>query len=64
MSLAGNRPISDTVTVTADGQTVVDLPKLLAKKHIQEMMRDIYAKTRIVPRRKRETSDRSTGTVS
>ena len=44
--------ISDTVTVTPDGSLVVDIPKLLAKKHIQDMIREMRAKTRVVrPRR-------------
>ena len=41
---------SDTVTVTADGRTVVDIPKLLAKEHIQKMMREMRSKTRIASR--------------
>jgi hypothetical protein len=42
------RPVSDTVTVTADGRTVVNVSKLLAKEHVQEMIRQMRAKTTIV----------------
>lgn len=44
--------ISDTVTVTPDGSTVVDMGKLFAKKHIQDMIREMRAKTRVVPPRR------------
>ena len=37
--------ISDTVSVTADGRTVVNVRKLMEKKHIRDMMRQIRAKT-------------------
>lgn len=37
--------LSDTVTVTADGRTIVDIPRLLRKKHIQDLMRRMEAKT-------------------
>lgn len=40
---------SDTVTVTPDGRTIVDMAKLLAKKHIRDMIREMRAKT--TPRR-------------
>lgn len=42
--------VSDTVHVTADGRTVVDVRKLLAKKHMQNAIREMRAKTRIVYR--------------
>ncbi len=44
--------ISDTVHVTADGRTVVDVRKLFGKKHMQEAIRAMRAKTRIVPRKR------------
>jgi hypothetical protein len=43
--------VSDTVTVTSDGRTIVDIAKLLAKKHMREMIHEMRAKTRIVPPR-------------
>lgn len=43
--------LSDTVTVTPDGRTVVDTEKLLKKQHILDTMRAIRSKTRLVPRR-------------
>ena len=43
-------PISDTISVTPDGRTDVDMRKLLAKKHIQDMMREMRSKIRVVTR--------------
>ena len=40
--------ISDTVSVTPDGRTVVDVRRLFSKKHIQDMMREMRSKTRVV----------------
>jgi hypothetical protein len=42
--------VSDTVTVTADGRTIVDMEKLMAKEHIRKMIREIRSKTRVVHR--------------
>ena len=50
-------PISDTVTVTADGRTVVDAEKLFAKPHIQKMIREIKAKTRIISAKRDKPKD-------
>jgi hypothetical protein len=44
--------VSDTVTVTSDGRTIVDITKLLAKKHMQDMIREMRAKTTNVPPRR------------
>ncbi len=44
--------VSDTINVTADGRTVVDVRKLFAKKHMQEAIRAMRAKTRIVQRKR------------
>jgi ABC-type sugar transport system ATPase subunit len=41
------KTISDTITVTADGRTIVDIPKLLAKEHIQKMIHEMRSKTRV-----------------
>ncbi len=50
--MPAHKTVSDTVTVTADGRTIVDITKLLAKKHIQEMIREMRGKTkRVSPRR-------------
>jgi hypothetical protein len=43
--------VSDTVHVTADGRTVVDVRKLFNKQHMREAIRQMRAKTRIVPRK-------------
>jgi len=45
--MPARKTVSDTITVTADGRTVVDIPKLLAKEHIQKMIREMHSKTRI-----------------
>jgi hypothetical protein len=45
--MPARKTVSDTITVTADGRTVVDIPKLLAKEHIQKMIREMRSKTRI-----------------
>jgi hypothetical protein len=50
--MSRRRTVSDTVTVTADGRTVVDITKLFAKKHIQDMIREMRAKTIVVPPRR------------
>jgi hypothetical protein len=44
--------VSDTVHVTTDGRTIVDVRKLFGKKHMQDAIRAMRAKTRIVPRRR------------
>jgi hypothetical protein len=49
--MAERKLVSDTVTVTADGRTIVDIKKLIAKKHIQEMIGQMRAKTKIVSAR-------------
>ena len=47
-----NRKFSDTITVTSEGRTVVDVRRLFAKKHMREMIHAMRSKTRIVtPRR-------------
>ena len=43
--------ISDTVTFTADGRTVVDVGRLLGKQHMREAIRQMRSKTRIVQSR-------------
>ncbi len=43
--------VSDTVTVTSDGRTIVDVRKLLGKRHIQDAIRKMRAKTVIVARK-------------
>ena len=49
--------VSDTVTVTADGRTIVDITKLLAKKHMRDMIHEMRAKTTTVsPRRRSKES--------
>jgi hypothetical protein len=50
--MPSQKSVSDTVTVRPDGSIVVDIPKLLAKKHIQDMIRQMRAKTRTVPARR------------
>jgi ABC-type sugar transport system ATPase subunit len=50
MKMPSRKAISDTVTVTADGRTVVDITKLIAKEHIQKMIREMRSKTRVVPK--------------
>ncbi len=49
--------VSDTVTVTADGRTIVDIKRLIAKKHIQEMIGQMRSKTKIVSARRYRTTD-------
>ncbi len=44
--------VSDTVQVTADGRTVVDVRKLFAKKHMRDAIREMRAKTRTVARKR------------
>lgn len=41
-----NMAVSDTVTVTPDGRTVVDVRKLFSKPHMQNAFKLIRAKTR------------------
>lgn len=36
---------SDTVTVTPDGRTIVDVEKLMQKEHIRAMLSEIRRKT-------------------
>ncbi len=45
-----NMAVSDTVTVTHDGRTVVDAKKLFAKPHVREMINKMRSKTRQVRR--------------
>jgi hypothetical protein len=40
--------VSDTVTITADGRTVVDIARLLAKEHIRQMITQMRSKTTVV----------------
>jgi hypothetical protein len=47
--------VSDTITVTADGRTIVDIPKLLAKEHIQKMIHEMRSKTRVTSKPAKET---------
>jgi hypothetical protein len=47
------KKVSDTITVTPDGRTIVDITKLFAKEHIRAMIREMGAKTIIVPPRRR-----------
>ena len=42
--------MSDTFTVTSNGQVVVDMQKVFAKPHIQQMLREMRAKVRRVPK--------------
>lgn len=49
--------VSDTVTVTPDGRTVVDITRLFAKEHIRAMIREMRAKTMIVPPRRRQLQE-------
>ncbi len=51
LTMLRQRNVSDTVTVTHDGRTIVDMKKLFAKQHIREMMQRMSEKTVIVPRR-------------
>lgn len=37
--------VSDTVTVTSDGRSTVDVAKLFNKPHVRNMVRDIRNKT-------------------
>ena len=50
--MATHSTVSDTVTVTPDGKTVVDIHKLFAKKHIRDAMKQMRAKTKIIRREK------------
>jgi hypothetical protein len=45
--------VSDTVTVTADGRTVVNIEKLMAKEHIRKMISEMRSKTHVVHRKQR-----------
>lgn len=54
--MAPPQKMSDTVSITPDGRAVVDVRKLLAKKHMQETMQAMRNKTTIVVRR-REASE-------
>ena len=36
---------SDTITVTPDGRTIVDVQRLMQKQHIREMLEEIRRKT-------------------
>ncbi len=42
--------MSDTVTIEWNGSLTVDIDKLLAKPHIQQMLSEIRRKVRIVPK--------------
>jgi hypothetical protein len=48
-----NMTVSDTVTVTSDGRTVVDVRKLFAKPNMQDTFRAIRAKTVRLRRKRR-----------
>jgi hypothetical protein len=50
---------SDTVTVTPDGRTIVDIPRLLQKEHIKKAIEEMKAKTTIVYTRRRHIEDRA-----
>lgn len=43
---------SDTITVTADGRTIVDVQKLMKKDHILTMVAEIRRKTKYRKTRK------------
>jgi hypothetical protein len=49
---------SDTITVTPDGRTIVDIPRLLQKEHIKKAIEEMKAKTTIVYTRRRNLEGR------
>ncbi len=53
--MPSSKVTSDTVTVTADGRTVVDIGKLFSKPHIQEMIQKMRSKTKVVAARSYRT---------
>ena len=55
--MAPPQKISDTVSITSDGRAVVDVRKLLGKKHMQETIQSLRNKTTFVTRR-RESAER------
>jgi hypothetical protein len=44
------RKVSDTVSITSDGEVIVDVQKLFAKEHMRDTIRQIREKTRFVTR--------------
>ena len=61
--MAPPQKISDTVSITSDGRAVVDVRKLLAKKHMQETIQAMRSKTTFVVRR-REASELSSAQIN
>lgn len=58
--MAPPEKMSDTVSITSDGRAVVDVRKLLAKKHMQETIEAMRNKTTFVIRRRESTELPST----
>jgi hypothetical protein len=44
-NISGSQKASDTISVTVDGRTIVDVQKLMEKDHIRAMLKEIRKKT-------------------
>ncbi len=53
--MAPPKSLSDTISITSDGRAVVDVPRLLAKDRMQQMIREMRSKTTFVHARRETT---------